>query len=182
VSTAHHVVLLGMMGVGKSTVGRLLATELARPYVDNDAEVERETGTQIADLFAARGEDEFRKIEQRVLAEALRSPIPSVIGPGGGVVTRAEARDVLRSGPFVVWLRARPDTLAERVGTGAGRPLLDGHDVLATLTTLARERAPLYEQVAGAIVDVDDLDADAVVAEVEALVRQRERHGEAAAR
>ena len=105
-----------------------------------------------------------------MLAEALRDPVPSVIGPGGGVVTRTEGRDALRSGPFVVWLRAQPETLALRVGDGSGRPLLEGTDVLATLTRLARERAPLYAEVADAIIDVDSLEPDAVAGKVAALL------------
>jgi shikimate kinase len=160
-----------MMGVGKSTVGQMLATRLGRDYVDSDQRVEERTGSTVGRLFSERSEDEFRRIEQQVLADALRDPVPSVIGPGGGVVTRTEGRDALRSGPFVVWLRAQPETLARRVGDGAGRPLLEGTDVVATLTRLARERAPLYEEVADAIIDVDSLEPDAVADKVAVLVQ-----------
>jgi shikimate kinase len=164
-----------MMGVGKSTVGQMLAVRLGRPYVDSDRQVEERTGSTIGDLFSERSEDEFRRIEQQVLADALRDPVPSVIGPGGGVVTRTEGRDALRSAPFVVWLRAQPETLARRVGNGEGRPLLEGTDVLATLTRLQRERARLYEEVADAIIDVDSLEPDAVVDKVAALVEAAPR-------
>ena len=170
-ASPRHVVLVGMMGVGKSTVGQMLATRLGRGYVDSDRQVEEQTGSTIGQLFSERSEDEFRQIEQQVLAEALRDPVPSVIGPGGGVVTRTEGRDALRSGPFVVWLRAQPETLALRVGDGSGRPLLEGTDVLATLTRLARERAPLYAEVADAIIDVDSLEPDAVAGKALALVK-----------
>jgi shikimate kinase len=164
-----------MMGVGKSTVGQMLAARLGRGYVDSDQRVEEQTGSTIGELFSERGEDEFRRIEQQVLADALRDPVPAVIGPGGGVVTRTEGRDALRSGPFVVWLRAQPETLARRVGNGAGRPQLEGSDVLATLTRLERERAGLYEEVADAIIDVDSLEPDAVAEQVAALVKAAAR-------
>ena len=170
-ASPRHVVLVGMMGVGKSTVGQMLATRLGRGYVDSDQQVEEQTGSTIGQLFSERSEDEFRRIEQQVLAEALRDPVPSVIGPGGGVVTRTEGRDALRSGPFVVWLRAQPETLALRVGDGSGRPLLEGTDVLATLTRLARERAPLYAEVADAIIDVDSVEPDAVAGKALELVK-----------
>lgn len=160
-----------MMGVGKSTVGQMLATRLGRGYVDSDQRVEERTGSTIGALFSERSEEEFRRIEQQVLADALRDPVPAVIGPGGGVVARTEGRDALRSGPFVVWLRAQPETLARRVGDGAGRPLLEGTDVLATLSRLTRERASLYEEVADAIIDVDALEPDAVVDKVAALLK-----------
>ncbi len=169
-ASPRHVVLVGMMGVGKSTVGQMLATRLGRGFVDNDQRVEERTGATIGQMFSERGEDEFRRIEHEVLADALLGAVPSVIGAGGGVVTRREGRAVLRSGPLVVWLRAQPETLARRVGEGSGRPLLEGTDVLATLARLAQERAPLYEEVADAIIDVDALEPDAVVDQVAALV------------
>jgi shikimate kinase len=163
-----------MMGVGKSTVGRMVAGRLGRAYVDSDDEAEQRTGSTIGQLFADRSEEEFRSIEQEVLADALANPVPSVIGPGGGVVTRTEGREALRE-PFVVWLRAQPVTLARRVGDGSGRPLLEGTDVLATVARLVRERATLYEEVADAIIDVDGLEPDAVAGEVVALVEQQGR-------
>jgi shikimate kinase len=169
-ASPRHVVLVGMMGSGKSTVGPLLATRLGRRYVDSDRAIEEQTGSTVGELFAERNEDEFRRIEHGVLAGALRDAVPSVIGPGGGVVTRTEGRDALRAGPFVVWLRARPETIAERVGEGWGRPLLEGTDVFDTVTRLVRERAPLYEEVADAIVDVDGLTPDAVADKVQVLL------------
>ena len=159
-----------MMGAGKSTVGEMLARRLARAYVDSDGVIELETGLTVAELFRSKGEEEARHVEQAVLAGALGDATPSVIGTGGGVVTRTEGRDALRSGAFVVWLRAQPETLARRVGDGSGRPLLEGTDVLATLTRIAGERAPLYEEVADAIIDVDSLEPDAVTGKVAALL------------
>jgi shikimate kinase len=174
-ASPRHVVLVGMMGAGKSTVGRMLATRLRRAYVDSDTVIEEQTGSTVGELFETRGEDEIRGIEQQVLVDALRDPVPSVIGTGGGVVTRAQGRDALRSGPFVVWLRAQPQTLARRVGNGEGRPLLAGTDVLETVTRLMQERRPLYEEVADAIIDVDSLEPDAVADKVVALVEAAAR-------
>ena len=160
----RHVVLVGMMGSGKSTVGPMIAERLGRRYVDSDEVIEQRTGMTIAALFKAKGEPAARDVEQRVLDETLADPVPSVLGTGGGVVTRTSGRDALRAAPFVVWLRAQPETLTARVGNGEGRPLLAGTDVLETVRRLARERRPLYEEVADAVIDVDSLAPGGVVA------------------
>jgi shikimate kinase len=160
-----------MMGVGKSTVGRLLAQRLGRPYVDGDERIEQETGMTVGELFRTRSEQAFRDVEQRVLAEALAAEEPAVIGPGGGVITRADGREALRTGPFVVWLRARPETLVAHVGDGRGRPLLEGSDVRATVERLVRERAPLYQEVADLTIDVDGLEPHQVVDQLATKVR-----------
>ena len=153
-----------MMGSGKSTIGPLLAQRLRRTYVDSDWEIERRTGLEVAELFDQRGEAAARDVEHRVLVDALAERRLSVIGTGGGVITRTAGRDALRRGPFVVWLRAAPATLARRVGDGEGRPLLQGTDVGQTLARLCRERRPLYEEVADVAVDVDVLAAEGAVA------------------
>lgn len=160
----RHVVLVGMMGSGKSTVGPGLAERLGRRYVDSDEVIEQRTGMTIAALFKSKGEPFARDVEQRVLAGALADPVPSVIGTGGGIVTRMAGRDALRTAPFVLWLRGQPETLARRVGNGAGRPLLAGTDVLETVRRLTRERRALYEEVAHAVIDVDVLQPEGVLA------------------
>jgi shikimate kinase len=158
-----------MMGSGKSTIGPLLARRSGRRYVDSDREIERRTGLTVADLFAERGEPAAREVEHQVLTAALADARPSVIGTGGGVVTRAAGREALRRRAFVVWLRAQPETLARRVGGGEGRPLLAGTDVLHTLGRLSRERRPLYEEVADVTIDVDVLAPEGVVSQALAL-------------
>ena len=165
---ADRLVLVGMMGSGKSTVGRELAGRLGWAFLDSDAQVEASTGSTVAELFAERGEEGFRAEESRVLAEALAGGQPAVVSAAGGTVLAEANRALLRSGGIVVWLRAEPATLAARVGSGAGRPLLGG-DPAARLVELDAVRRPLYEEVADVTVDVDRLDRSGVVDRILAL-------------
>jgi len=151
-------VLVGLMGAGKSTVGRILARRLGRPFVDTDAMVEDGEDMTIAEVFSTLGEPAFRMLEADAVRDAVASPLLSVIAVGGGAVVDATNRERLKEGGHVVWLRARPETLAARVGDGAGRPLLVTSPVVA-LTRLATERAAAYEEVADVVVDVDELTA-----------------------
>ena len=154
------------MGCGKSSVAKRLARRLNREAVDLDEQIEESTGSKIAELFAARGEDAFRALETETLREALRGN--GIIAAGGGIVTRAENRDALRAasrgGALVVYLRARPETLARRIRRQPGvRPLIDGGEVLDLERTRARveellaQRAPFYESCADVIIDTDGL-------------------------
>lgn len=152
----RRVLLIGMMGAGKTTVGRLVAAELGCGYLDSDVEVERTTGHSVPELFATAGEAAFRAAESAVLAEAVAEPAPVVVSVAGGAVLDPANRSLLGRSGLVVWLRARPATLARRVGDGAGRPLL-GEDPAAALARLEAERRPLYAELADAVVDVDDL-------------------------
>jgi shikimate kinase len=150
-----RILLIGMMGAGKSTVGRLLAERLQWPYVDSDEQVERRTGMTVPDIFATRGEPAFRAEESVALDEATTSDGPLVVSVAGGAVLDADNRTRIRQAGLVVWLRAEVSTLARRVGSGAGRPLL-GDDPLGSLSRLYRERAPLYQNLADLTVDVDE--------------------------
>jgi len=156
-----HLVLVGAMGAGKSTVGSALSDALGRPFVDADEVLSAETGQSVADMFAILGEPAFRALEVAVMADLLAVDEPAVVATGGGVVLDADTRAALRR-QDTVWLRAEPATLARRVGSGAGRPLLD-RDPAGTVERLAAERAPLYEDVATLILDVDGLSVAQVV-------------------
>jgi shikimate kinase len=158
-----RLLLVGMMGAGKTTVGSLLAQRLGWPYRDSDADVEAETGLTVPELFARDGEEAFRAAEARVLAEACAEPSPSVVSVAGGAVLNPDTRRRISECGTVVWLRARPETLATRVGHGAGRPLLDD-DPAAALVRLNDVRAPLYAEIADVVIDVDDLAPDVVAA------------------
>lgn len=168
---ARHVVLVGLMGSGKSTVGPRLARRLGRPFVDTDELVVAAAGRDVPGIFAAGGEAAFRDLERRAVADAMASPVALVVACGGGAVLDPANRRALRAGGTVVWLRATPATLAARVGTGEGRPLLaGGGPPAAVLGTLAEVRAGAYEAAAHVAVDTDGLDADAVVEEVAAAL------------
>jgi shikimate kinase len=157
-----RVILVGMMGAGKTTVGGLLAERLGWRHFDSDAQVMEATGRTVPELFADHGEDVFRAEESRVLAEALATTDPVVVSAAGGVVLSASNRELLVRSGVVVWLRAHPSVLAARVGAGVGRPLLDD-DPANRLAELYEVRRPLYEAVAAVAVDVDGLSASEVV-------------------
>ncbi len=151
-----HLVLVGMMGVGKSTVGRAMACRLDRPMFDSDEMIEARMGRTVREIWVADGEPAFRALETDVLLDALRSEEPSVIAAAGGVVLSETNRQALRVGSaHVVWLSADIGVLLERVRHAGHRPLLDD-DPEATLRRLFDERAPLYQEVADSIVSVDN--------------------------
>jgi shikimate kinase len=157
---ARHIVLVGLMGVGKSTVGRRLAKEVQRPFADVDEQVELAAGATIPTLFAQRGEAAFRTLESEVLADLLGREAPLVIAGGGGVVTVGANRAALvAEDAFVVWLQASPEFLAARTDP-RHRPLLQG-DAVGTLTRLLADRGSLYAQVADMAVDIEPFHADA---------------------
>lgn len=163
-----HLVLIGLMGAGKSTVGERCATALDREFVDTDRLVELNAGMTVAEIFSTQGEPAFRALERTVVADVSASPAPLVIACGGGVALDPDNRRALREHGVVVWLRADAQELGKRVGSGAGRPLLAGGpgaeagSPAATLERLAVLRAPAYEAAAHAIVDTDGLAIDAV--------------------
>jgi shikimate kinase len=154
----RHVVLVGMMGAGKSTVGRRLASRLGRPFVDADDEVVRRSGRTVRDWFEHDGEAAFRAAEGELLADLLAAPGASVIASGGGVVLAEANRTALRDHALVVWLRAGAPFLVSRVRQKPHRPLLDD-DPGATVARLVAERAGLYGEVADLVVDVDPFHA-----------------------
>ena len=161
-SSPKRVFLIGMMGVGKSTVGKLVSDRLGWPYLDSDEWVERHTGRTVPEIFAADGEAAFRAQESAALEEAATSDGPLVVGVAGGAVLRPENRELIRRAGKTVWLRADPLTLAHRVGNGHGRPLL-GDAPAAALKRLYPEREPHYRELADLVVDVDQLRPNAVV-------------------
>jgi shikimate kinase len=149
-----HIVLVGLSGTGKTSVGRRIAALLSRPFVDADEEIEERTGRTVRGIFAGDGEAAFRELEAKVMADLLASPEPSVIAAGGGAVVVDSTRKRLQHPDvFVVWLSASPEFLASRTTKKAHRPLLDG-DPVAALARLAQERTDWYEEVADVAFDV----------------------------
>lgn len=155
----RHLVLVGLMGTGKSTVGPLLAAALGRRFVDLDDAVEASEGRSVRDLLSSGSPEAFRAAEAAALARLLEEPEPLVVATGGGAVLDASSRQRLAAGPKVVWLQAPTDVLVARVAAAgaADRPLLDDGPT-EVLARLAGERAPLYAEVAALSVDssVDD--------------------------
>ena len=169
---ANSIVLVGMMGSGKTTVGRAAARRLGWEFCDSDQQVEARAGRTVAQIWREEGEEAFRRLEKEALAAALASATarPAVIAAAGGTVLDAANRALLRQHPPVVWLRARPETLVDRITTGRGthRPLLDD-DPAGALRRLDAEREPCYREVADAVIDVDRLPRQRVVDRVVAL-------------
>tara|TARA_R110000782_G_scaffold78276_4_gene155118 strand:- start:56983 stop:57537 length:555 start_codon:yes stop_codon:yes gene_type:complete len=141
--TARPIVLIGMMGVGKSTVGRRLAAQLGLDFVDADDEIATAAGMSISDIFANYGEEEFRDGERRVIARLLEQG-RKVIATGGGAFMNAETRTLILEKAIAIWLDADIDILVERVSRREGRPLLKDKNPRTVLTELAAVRNPVY--------------------------------------
>ena len=139
------IALVGLMGVGKSSVGRRLANALDLPFQDADTEVEAAAGRSIPDIFAELGEPAFREGERRVIARLLEQP-PHILATGGGAFMNDDTRALIKSKAVSVWLKADLDVLARRVGRKDTRPLLAGQDPLTVLEAQAEARYPAYAQ------------------------------------
>jgi len=170
------LILIGPSGAGKTTAGRAIAERLGRAFVDTDARVEAAAGRSIADIFAAEGEQSFRRHETEALRRALSEP-PCVVATGGGVVETPENADLLQHG-LVVWLAARPAAIAARLAGQTGRPLLRD-DPARAIEAQAARRAPLYAGLADWIVQTDHLARDQVVAEILRFVEMQPGESEA---
>jgi shikimate kinase len=164
---APHVVLVGLPGSGKTSVGRGLAAELGRPFLDFDEEIERREGQPVTRIFAERGEGYFRTLE-RLLTEEMRDAGGGmVLAPGGGWVTIPRVVDLLRPPAAVIYLAAQPATLLERMGPHRNlRPLLAAPDPLASLNRLLAERDDLYKAASDLVVDTERLDLQGVIRRV----------------
>ena len=142
---ARTITLVGLMGVGKSSVGRRLANALDLPFKDADVEIEAAAGRSIPDIFAEMGEPAFREGERRVIARLLENP-PHVLATGGGAFMNDETRALIKERSISVWLKADLEVLVRRVSRKDSRPLLSGKDPLAVLTELAEKRYPVYAE------------------------------------
>ena len=157
----RSIALVGLMGAGKSSVGRRLARRLGVPFLDSDAEIERAAGIGIAEIFERFGEARFREGERRAIARLAEGP-PCVIATGGGAFVDAGTRALLLERCTAVWLDADLDTLTERVSRRGGRPLLNGRPPREALAELAAERRACYAEAPIAIRN-GHLPQDAVV-------------------
>jgi len=162
---SRSIVLIGMMGVGKSSIGRRLAARLGVPFVDADAEIEKAAGMSIADIFARHGEADFRSGEARVIARLLDSG-PQVLATGGGAVMNADTRVAIKAKGVSIWLSAELDVLMRRINKRKNdRPMLQTADPAATLRELLVAREPAYAQ-ADLTVQSREVPHDAIVSEI----------------
>ena len=171
VSREKSIVMIGLMGAGKSAIGRRLAQRLELPFHDADTEVERAAGCSISEIFAHRGESEFRAGERRVIARLLDAP-PQVLATGGGAFIDPETRVRVRKKGISVWLRASLDVLVTRVRRRTHRPLLREGDPREILGRLMAERYPIYAEADITVESVDgphDDVVDSIVSALEAL-------------
>lgn len=165
---SRTIALVGLMGVGKSTVGRRLAHRLGLPFVDGDEAIEDAAHMTVSDIFAQLGEAEFRAGEARVMRRLLEGP-PIVLATGGGAILNADTRELLKAHATTVWLRADLKVVAQRVQRRDTRPLLRGKDPFVALTAMAEVRYPVYA-TADVTVDVGaGAHAQAVAAIITAL-------------
>ena len=174
------LVLVGMMGAGKTSVGRRLASVLGVPFRDADVEIEAAAGCTINEIFERFGEPAFRSGERKVIARLLSDP-PHVLAAGGGAFIDAETRRRIKEGAVSIWLRAPIDLLIQRVLRKDTRPLLRNTDSRATLERLLREREPIYAQ-ADIVIESDEGPHDVVVKRIVAALESRADRGGAGAR
>ena len=161
-----NIVLIGLMGAGKSAVGRALAQRYDARFFDTDKEIEREQGVTIAQIFSEQGEAEFRRIERETVERLARQSafesedrVVNVVSTGGGLPLREENATAIHALGTVIWLRARPETIARRVAHRLPqRPLIAdyGHDLDGRIAELYRERGPRYRKLADIIVNTDE--------------------------
>ncbi|MFZ5693114.1 MAG: shikimate kinase [Pseudomonadota bacterium] len=161
---SRSLVLVGMMGAGKSSVGRKLALRLALPFVDADSEIEAAAGMTIPEIFEIRGEPEFRSGEARVIARLLDSG-PQVLATGGGAYMNPETRKLIAQKGISIWLKAEFDVLMRRIRRRTDRPLLRTADPESTLRRLIDERYPVYA-LADLTIESRDVSHEVVVDEV----------------
>lgn len=166
----RNLILVGPMGAGKSTIGRLLAKELRFPFKDSDKEIEQRTGADIPWIFDVEGEQGFREREQAIIAE-LCGLDGVVLATGGGAVLRPENRQALRAGGRVVYLHTSVEQQLERTSRDRNRPLLRTADPAKVLSDLMAVRDPLYREIADLLIETDERPPRLVVQEILERVR-----------
>jgi len=167
------IVLVGMMGAGKSTVGRLLAHRLRLPFVDSDHEIEAAAALSVSQIFETLGEPAFRDAERRVIARLLDGPL-CILSTGGGAFMNEQTRAVIKEKALSVWLQAEFDVLLERVSRTNNRPLLQKGDPAILLRELMQTREPLYAQ-ADLTVTSDQRPLETTVDRLIALIEEKDR-------
>lgn len=168
---AENIFLIGLMGAGKSTIGKQLARELGKDFRDSDSEIEKRTGVSIDVIFDIEGEQGFRRRETGMLKE-LVGERDIVLATGGGAVLAPENRQLLRDNGLIIYLRATAEHLAGRVRMDRRRPLLQSGDKLAKIRELLTQREPVYQQLADMVIETNNRSIPRVVRQISGMVKQ----------
>ena len=167
-SLKRPLVLVGLMGAGKSKIGRQISIDFDIEFIDTDAEIETVAGMSIAAIFDLYGEEKFREIEAREISRLLKGT-PAVISTGGGAYMQEKTRAIINQSALSIWLKASPETLAGRISNTDSRPLLRGKDRVKVLQQLAKERYPLYQE-AELVIDTDGLSLQKAIEKVKKTI------------
>lgn len=174
---SDNVILIGPMGAGKSTIGRLLSEELNLEFVDSDREIEARSGANIPWIFDLEGEAGFRERESQVIADLAREEPAKLIATGGGAIMRAENRAMLKASGCVIYLVTSVEQQLLRTAKDKNRPLLQKYDPQVFLRELAAIRNPLYEETAHLAIDTNGLSPRAVVRDILRQLKRYKHHG-----
>jgi shikimate kinase len=166
VADANNIFFVGLMGAGKTTIGKILAKHLGKIFYDTDHEIEKRTGVKVATIFELEGEDGFRKRETAIIQE-LSQLSNIIMATGGGAILAVENRELLKSNGTVIYLRANVNELTHRMRNDKHRPLLQNVDVRAKLEQLYAERNPLYTETAALIFDTGNQPVASIISQIE---------------
>jgi shikimate kinase len=165
-----NIFFVGLMGAGKTTIGKLLAKKLKKTFYDTDHEIEKKLGVKVSVIFELEGEEGFRKRETQMIDE-LTNKKNIILATGGGAVLNEENRRLLKERGKVIYLNAKPQNLAKRMAFDKDRPLLQQGNMLDTLNNLYKERHPLYLGVSSFVVDTGQQKTQTIINKIEALLR-----------
>ena len=165
-----NIFFVGLMGAGKTTIGKLLAKKLKKTFYDTDHEIEKKLGVKVSVIFELEGEEGFRKRETQMIDE-LTNKKDIILATGGGAVLSEENRRLLKERGKVIYLNAKPQHLAKRMAFDKDRPLLQKGNILETLNNLYQERHPLYLGVSSFVVDTGQQKTQTIINKIEALLK-----------
>ena len=165
-----NIFFVGLMGAGKTTIGKLLAKKLKKTFYDTDHEIEKKLGVKVSVIFELEGEEGFRKRETQMIDE-LTNKKDIILATGGGAVLSEENRRLLKERGKVIYLNAKPQHLAKRMAFDKDRPLLQQGNMLDTLNNLYNERHPLYLGVSSFVVDTGQQKTQTIINKIEALLK-----------
>lgn len=166
------IILIGMMGSGKTTVGKQLATQLKLSWVDTDQYIENLENQSISKLFQLKGESYFRECETKALQQTLKKY--EIISTGGGMILKSENQELLKKDAFVIYLETQLSTLVSRLDT-SNRPLLQHEDLTTKLSSLIKQRQALYQECADVIIQTDQLSVDDIVKQIISYIKQNKK-------